>query len=151
MQNLKFLVLSEPETFSPPFKFSFLKSIYSRLSFNSGLGRGSYLSSSSDMQSTDLIVVCGSRQFPVHKERLREVSPTLEAILDSLDEGGCVDVNNNDSDQTRKVQDRVIVDNVNGEIFEKILNFIYNGSIEFSDDCVKILIASDLYQVWLMT
>ena len=150
MQKLKFHILSEPETVSPSFKFSFLKSNCYRLSFNSGPGRGSYLSSSS-MQTTDLIVVCGSRQFPVHKERLREVSPTLEAILDSLDEGGCVDVNNNDSDQTRKVQDRVIVDNVNGEIFEKILNFIYNGSIEFSDDCVKILIASDLYQVWLMT
>ena len=145
------MLLSEPETLSPPFKFSFLKSNYFRLSFNSGPGRGSYLSSSSEMQTTDLIVVCGSRQFPVHKERLREVSPTLEAILDNLDEGGCVDVNNNDSYETRKVQDRVIVDNVNGEIFEKILNFIYNGSIEFSDDCVKILIASDLYQVWLMT
>ena len=103
------------------------------------------------MQTTDLIVVCGPRQFPVHKERLREVSPTLEAILGNLDEGGCVDVNNNDSDETIKVQDRVIVDNVNGEIFEKILNFIYNGSIEFSDDCVKILMASDLYQVWFIT
>ena len=102
------------------------------------------------MQSTDLIIVCGSRQFPVHKERLREVSPTFEAILDNLDDGGCVDVNNNDSDETRKVQDRVIVDNVNGDVFEKILNFIYNGSIEFSDDCVKILMASDLYQVCII-
>ena len=133
------------ETVSSSFKF---KSNYFRLSFNTGGGRESYLSSSSDMQTTDLIVVCGSRQFPVHKERLREVSPTFEAILDNLDDGGCVDVNNNDSDEIRIVQDRVIVDNVNGDIFEKILNFIYNGSIEFSDDCVKILVASDLYQVF---
>ena len=120
---------------------------YSRLSFNAGQMKGSYLSSSSEMKTTDLIVVCGSRQFPVHKERLRQVSPTFEAILESLDGGECVDVNNNDSAEMRKVQDRVIVDNVSGQVFEKILNFIYNGSIEFSDDCVKILKASDLYQV----
>ena len=75
------------------------------------------------------------------------MSPTFEAILESLDGGECVDVNNNDFAETRKVQDRVIVDNVSGQVFEKILNFIYNGSIEFSDDCVKILKASDLYQV----
>ena len=118
---------------------------YSRLSFNAGHMRGSYLSSSSEMKTTDLIVVCGSRQFPVHKERLRQLSPTFEAIFESLDE--CVDVNNNDFAETRKVQDRVIVDNVSGQVFEKILSFIYNGSIEFSDDCVKILKASDLYQV----
>ena len=109
--------------------------------------KGSYLSSFSEMKTTDLIVVCGSRQFPVHKERLRQVSPTFAAILESLDGGECVDVNNNDSAMTRKVQDRVIVDNVNGKVFEKILNFIYNGTVKFSDDCVKILIASDLYQV----
>ena len=120
---------------------------YSRLSFNAGQMKGSYLSSSSEMRTTDLIVVCGSRQFPVHKERLRQVSPTFEAILESLDGGECVDVNNNDSGEMRKVQDRVIVDNVSGQVFEKILNFIYNGSIEFSDDCVKILTASNLYQV----
>ena len=114
--------------------------------------KGSYLSSFSEMQTTDLIVVCGSRQFPVHKERLRQGSPTFAAILESLDGGGCVDVNNNDSAaETRKVQDRVILDNVNGQVFEKILNFIYTGSIKFSDDCVKILIASDLYQVSLLS
>ena len=100
------------------------------------------------MQTTDLIVVCGSRQFPVHKERLRQVSPAFAAIIEDLDGGECVDVNNNDSGtEMRKVQDRVIVDNVNGQVFEKILNFIYNGTVKFSEDCVKILIASNLYQV----
>ena len=99
------------------------------------------------MKTTDLIVVCGSRQFPVHKEKLRQVSPAFAAILENLDEGGCVDVNNNDSNEMRKVQDRVIVDNVNEHIFEKILNYIYSGSIEFANDYIEVLMASDLYEV----
>ena len=120
---------------------------YCRLIFNSGLRKESYLSVSSETESPDLIIVCGAHQFPVHKQKLRKVSPIFENIIENLESGVNVDVNNNDFIQKTSALDRVIVDNVSDEIFEKILNFIYHGSVEFADDCVKILRAADYYEV----
>ena len=57
-----------------------------------------------------------------------------------------MDCNNNSNSKETK-RDRLIVDDVSEITLEKILNFIYNGSIEFENDCVKILMAADCYQV----
>ena len=57
-----------------------------------------------------------------------------------------VDCNNNSNSKETK-RDRLIVDDVSEITLEKILNFIYNGSIEFENDSVKILMAADCYQV----
>ena len=57
-----------------------------------------------------------------------------------------MDCNNNSNSKETK-RDRLIVDDVSEITLEKILNFIYNGTIEFENDCVKILMAADCYQV----
>ena len=96
--------------------------------------------SSSD---TDLILVCGSRQFPVHRQVLSQVSPvfdTLVADTDTETETEATDDNNN-------TKNRVVVDSLSERELVKILKFLYTGDIKFEDDCVKILTAANLYQV----
>ena len=94
--------------------------------------------SSSD---TDLILVCGSRQFPVHRQVLSQVSPVFDTLVaDTETETDATDDNNN-------TKDRVVVDSLGERELVKILKFLYTGDIKFEDDCVKILTAANLYQV----
>ena len=94
--------------------------------------------SSSD---TDLILVCGSRQFPVHRQVLSQVSPVFDTLVADTDtETEATDDNNN-------TKDRVVVDSLGERELVKILKFLYTGDIKFEDDCVKILTAANLYQV----
>ena len=94
--------------------------------------------SSSD---TDLILVCGSRQFPVHRQVLSQVSPVFDTLVaDTETETDATDDNNN-------TKDRVVVDSLSERELVKILKFLYTGDIKFEDDCVKILTAANLYQV----
>ena len=94
--------------------------------------------------STDLIVVCGTRHFPAHKQILAKASVVFDSMIvrDTDDE---VDDNNNSF-----YRDRLVVEDLNEGTLEKILHYIYNGSIEFDQDCLKILLAANKYQVLLI-
>ena len=62
-----------------------------------------------------------------------------------------VDDNNNDKDgNILPSKDRIIVDEIEEEILQTILQFIYTGSTTAADlslHCVKLLKAASLYQV----
>ena len=62
-------------------------------------------------------------------------------VRDTDDE---VDDNNNSF-----YRDRLVVEDLNEGTLEKILHYIYNGSIEFDQDCLKILLAANKYQVFI--
>ena len=93
-------------------------------------------------ESTDLIVVCGRKHFPAHKQILAKASVVFDSMIvrDTEDE---VDDNNNSF-----YRDRLVLDDLNENTLQKILHFIYNGSIEFDQDCLKILLAANKYQVF---
>ena len=92
--------------------------------------------SSSD---SDLILLCGTRQFPVHRHMLAQLSPVFDTLVTDTDTEATDDNNN--------TKDRLVVDSLSERVLVKMLKFIYTGDIKFNDDCVKILTAANMYQV----
>jgi len=112
-----------------------------RLSFSSHSNKMQEKYLTNHPGSTDLIVVCGTRHFPAHKQILAKASVVFDSMIvrDTDDE---VDDNNNSF-----YRDRLVVEDLNEGTLEKILHYIYNGSIEFDQDCLKILLAANKYQL----
>jgi len=97
-------------------------------------------------ESSDMLIVCGRRNYLAHKDKLSQESPVIKSMLGSISSEVTketqvnVDLNNN-------ARDRIILDNVDEDVLLKILYFVYTGSVEFEDDCVDILLAANLYQI----
>jgi len=117
-----------------------------RLSFHLGsnLQQEKYLG---DLwESSDMMIVCGKRNYLAHKDKLCQESPVIKSMLGSIssevtnETQVMGDVNNN-------ARDRIILDNVDEAVLLKILYFVYTGFVEFEDDCVELLLAANLYQI----
>ena len=89
-----------------------------------------------------MIVVCGRKQFPAHKQILAKASVVFDSMIVRDSDDTEVDDNNNSN-----YTDRLVVDDLNEDTLQKILHYIYNGSIEFDQGCLKILLAANKYQV----
>lgn len=94
----------------------------------------------------DLILVCGSKQFHAHKDHLSKASPVFaNLILKSQEEE--VDSNNNSGGNAKTKADRVFVDDLEEDILELVLIYVYTSKLEINEDFVQILIAADSYKV----
>lgn len=81
----------------------------------------------------DAELVVAGRTFHVHKVIVAARSPVLKSKLDS--------------DGTESYIKRVIIGDVDEDIFEELLYFIYTGSLRTSAQNLKLLLAAQLYKV----
>ena len=93
-----------------------------------------------------MILVCGSKQFHAHKDQLSKASPVFANLIFKSQEDE-VDSNNNNGGSVKTKFDRVFVDDLEENILELILIFVYTGKLDINEDFAQILKAADSYKV----
>eukprot|EP00928_Gymnodinium_smaydae_P023410 TRINITY_DN19338_c0_g1_i1.p1 TRINITY_DN19338_c0_g1~~TRINITY_DN19338_c0_g1_i1.p1 ORF type:complete len:308 (-),score=29.33 TRINITY_DN19338_c0_g1_i1:81-941(-) len=81
---------------------------------------------------TDYAIVCGSNEYPCHREVLAGVSPVFERMLNSLQ-------------YDESSSNRYEIKNAEPAVVKSMLEFMYTGSLPDSSNLVDILCLADQY------
>lgn len=87
-----------------------------------------------DPRDSDIVLECGGRVFRCHRVILRARSAVFDRMLDS----GMPEVQ----------EGRVVVDDLQPEVLDKLLEYVYTGEVEaMEEDISELLYAGDKYQI----
>ncbi|KAH7731639.1 speckle-type poz protein [Aphelenchoides avenae] len=85
-------------------------------------------------QFSDLIIACGSKEYPVHKAVLASRSPVFGAMFEH--------------EMTEARSDRVVIDDIEPEVVKELLRFMYTDNAPNLDRMAdELLAAADKYQL----